>query len=235
MRVLHVCSELYPLLKTGGLADVLGALPKAQIEVGIDARILIPAFPAIRQGLPDTVLVAQTDSFVGPINVHLSHYDGVPVYMIEAPGLYDRPGSPYHDQSLYAYGDNHLRFALLGWVACEMAKGLDRQWRAELVHAHDWHAGLACAYLAANGMPARSIFTVHNLAYQGLFSAHHMQALRLPDHFFQPYGLEFYGQLSFLKAGLYYADHITAVSPTYAQEITRNRCWAGWRVKWRKA
>lgn len=120
-----------------------------------------------------------------------------------------------------AYSDNHRRFALLGWIACELAKGLDRYWRPQVVHAHDWHAGLACAYLAANGHPARSIFTVHNLAYQGLFSAHHVAELWLPPSFYNVYGLEFYGQMSFLKAGLYYADHITAVSPTYAREITR--------------
>ncbi len=117
--------------------------------------------------------------------------------------------------------DNHRRFALLGWMACELAKGLDRYWRPQLVHAHDWHAGLSCAYLAANGHPARSVFTVHNLAYQGLFSAHHVTELWLPASFYDVYGLEFYGQMSFLKAGLFYADHVTAVSPTYAREITR--------------
>ena len=83
------------------------------------------------------------------------------------PRLYDRPGSPYHDQSMYAYPDNHRRFALLGWMACELAKGLDRYWRPQLVHAHDWHAGLTCAYLAANGHPARSVFTVHNRPIRG--------------------------------------------------------------------
>ncbi|MNN07193.1 Glycogen synthase [compost metagenome] len=143
------------------------------------------------------------------------------IYLIDAPWLYERPGSPYHDQSMNAYSDNHRRFALLGWMACELAKGLDRYWRPQVVHAHDWHAGLACAYLAANGHPARSVFTVHNLAYQGLFSAHHVPELWLPPSFFNIYGLEFYGQMSFLKAGLFYADHITAVSPTYAREITR--------------
>lgn len=122
---------------------------------------------------------------------------------------------------MYAYPDNHRRFALLGWMACELAKGLDRYWRPQLVHAHDWHAGLTCAYLAANGHPARSVFTVHNLAYQGLFSAHHVTELWLPASFYDVYGLEFYGQMSFLKAGLFYADHVTAVSPTYAREITR--------------
>ncbi len=112
------------------------------------------------------------------------------------------------------------RFALLGWVACEMACGLDPFWRPDIVHAHDWHAGLAPAYMRARGNPAKSVFTVHNLAYQGLFYAHHMDDIGLPWSFFDVNGLEFNGQISYLKAGLYYADHITAVSPTYAREIT---------------
>ena len=118
------------------------------------------------------------------------------------------------------YPDNVLRFALLSWVAAELAGGLDPFWRPEIVHAHDWHAGLTPAYLAARGNPARSVFTVHNIAYQGLFLARHMAEIALPWSFFQMHGVEFKGQISFLKAGLYFADHITTVSPTYAREIT---------------
>lgn len=221
MQVLHVCSEMFPLLKTGGLADVVGALPAAEIAEGADVRVLLPGFTDVFKGIPDTAMVAEIDSFAGRVGLRYGVYQGVGVYLIDAPWLYDRPGSPYHDQSMYAYADNHLRFALLGWMACELAKGLDRYWRPELVHAHDWHAGLACAYLAANGYPARAMFTVHNLAYQGLFSAHHVSELWLPPAFYNVYGLEFHGQMSYLKAGLFYADHITAVSPTYAREITR--------------
>jgi starch synthase len=113
-----------------------------------------------------------------------------------------------------------LRFALLGWVGSEMASGLDPFWRPDVVHAHDWHAGLTPAYLAARGRPAKSVFTVHNLAYQGMFYSWHMNDIELPWSFYNMHGLEFNGQISFLKAGLYYADHITAVSPTYAREIT---------------
>ncbi len=229
MQVLHVCSEMFPLLKTGGLADVVGALPAAQIAEGADVRVLLPAFPDVRNGIPDTSLVAEIDSFAGRVGLRYGTYHGVGIYLIDAPWLYDRPGSPYHDQSMYAYPDNHRRFALLGWMACELAKGLDRYWRPQLVHAHDWHAGLTCAYLAANGHPARSVFTVHNLAYQGLFSAHHVTELWLPASFYDVYGLEFYGQMSFLKAGLFYADHVTAVSPTYAREITGRSSDMVWR------
>lgn len=221
MRVLHVCSELFPLLKTGGLADVIGALPAAQLAEGADVRIILPAFPDLHRGIPETVLVREIDTFAGRVALRYGHYRGIGIYLIDAPALYDRAGSPYHDASLYAYSDNYLRFALLGWMACELACGLDGYWRPEVVHAHDWHAGLTCAYLAARGRPARSVFTVHNLAYQGLFSADHLSELHLPAEFFQIYGLEFYGQISYLKAGLFFADHVTTVSPTYAKEITQ--------------
>ena len=221
MQVLHVCSEMFPLLKTGGLADVLGALPAAQIAGGVDTRVLLPAFPDIRRGIPDAKVVTRRETFAGRITLLFGHYNGVGIYLIDAPHLYDRPGSPYHDTNLYAYTDNVMRFALLGWVGAEMAVGLDPFWRPNVVHAHDWHAGLAPAYLAAKGPPAKSEFTVHNLAYQGMYYAHHMNDIDLPWSFFNMHGLEFNGQISFLKAGLYYADHITAVSPTYAREITQ--------------
>lgn len=220
MQVLHVCSEIFPLLKTGGLADVIGALPAAQIAEGANVRVLLPAFPDLKKGIVDTQKVAALHTFAGYAELHFGQFNGVGIYLIDAPGLYDRPGSPYHDESQYAYTDNYLRFALLGWVGCEIACGLDAHWRPDIVHAHDWHAGLTCAYLAARGRPAKSVFTVHNLAYQGLFSAQHMAQIQLPRSFFNMYGLEFYNQISYLKAGLFYADHITAVSPTYAKEIT---------------
>lgn len=220
MQVLHVGTEMFPLLKTGGLGDVIGALPQAQNSAGIEARLLLPGFPAFLSGIKETVLLADLHTFAGPVSLRYGHYSGLNIYLIDAPHLYDRPGSPYHDSHQQPYGDNHLRFALLGWIACEIACGLDPDWRPNILHAHDWHAGLACAYLAARGCPAHSVFTVHNLAYQGLFSRHHLAEIELPDHFFQIYGLEYYGQISYLKAGLYYADHITTVSPTYAKEIT---------------
>lgn len=220
MQVLHVCSEIFPLLKTGGLADVVGALPAVQIAEGTDTRVLIPAFPALKKGIPNTQVVAKMQTFAGEVELLFGHFNGVGIYLIDAPGLYERPGSPYHDESQFAYTDNYLRFALLGWVGCELGCGLDSHWRPDVVHAHDWHAGLTCAYLAARGRPAKSVFTVHNLAYQGLFKAHHLEEIQLPQSFFNMHGLEFFGQISYLKAGLFYADHITAVSPTYAREIT---------------
>lgn len=131
MQVLHVCSEMFPLLKTGGLADVIGALPAAQIADGVDARVLLPAFPDIRRGVTDAQVVSRRDTFAGHITLLFGHYNGVGIYLIDAPHLYDRPGSPYHDTNLFAYTDNVLRFALLGWVGAEMASGLDPFWRPD--------------------------------------------------------------------------------------------------------
>lgn len=184
-------------------------------------RVLLPAFPDLRKGVPDSRVVKEFDALSRHGVLLYGRFNGVGIYLIDIPDLYDRHGSPYHDQDQFAYMDNYLRFAILGWVGAEMATGLDPAWRPDIVHAHDWHAGLTCAYLAAKGRPAKSVFTVHNLAYQGLFSPRHLPELQLPDDFFQTYGFEFYGQISYMKAGLFYADHVTTVSPTYAREITQ--------------
>ncbi len=221
MKVLHVCSELYPLLKTGGLADVMGALPFAQNDIGMDVRIVVPAYPAMLRGIPETVVVNEFHHFfAGYIRLLYGKYKGIGVYLIDAPQLYAREGNPYHDPWYNDYGDNYKRFALLSWVGAELATGLDPWWHAEVVHAHDWHAGLTAAYLENKGRPAKSVFTVHNLAYAGFFSYHHLFEIGLPTSMFNVNGLEFYGQISYLKAGLYYSDAVTAVSPTYAKEIT---------------
>lgn len=221
MRVLHVASEYYPLLKTGGLADVVGALPAAQNALGDDARVLLPGFPAIIASLPKPDVVANIDSFYGPVRLlYGKTAAGVALYVIDAPQLYDRPGNPYHDAGQVPYADNIQRFALLGWMAAQLAQGIDHFWRPEVVHAHDWHAGLAPAYLEAVGRPAKSVFTIHNLAYQGLFPAQSLTLLDLPEYFFDMNGIEFHGQLSFMKAGIFFADHVTTVSPSYAGEIT---------------
>ncbi|WP_144154195.1 glycogen synthase GlgA [Paraburkholderia sp. BCC1885] len=228
IRALHVASELYPLLKTGGLADVAGALPPALIERGADVRVLLPGFPAVLAGLSELRTVAQLGRrFDAP---HVTLLQGtlpssdLVVYVIRADTLYDRPGNPYLDAEHVPYGDNAQRFALLGWTAAQLAQQIDPQWSPQIVHAHDWHAGLAPAYLRAAERQqgrtlAHSIFTVHNLAYQGVFPAHLFGQLGLPADFFHMQGIEFYGQLSFLKAGLFYSDRITTVSPTYAREI----------------
>ncbi len=230
MRVLQVSAELFPLLKTGGLADVAGALPAALAAIGQDVRVLLPGFPAIFAGLGDTTEVTSFEAPWGERAVlRIGRLaadgipDGLPVYVIDAPALYDRPGNPYENRQRQPYDDNHRRFALLGWAAARLAQGLDPLWQPEVVHAHDWHAGLAPAYMAAaphtDGPRVGSVYTVHNLAYQGLFPEWHFGGLGLPARMFQLDGLEYHGQVSFMKAGLFFADRITTVSPTYAREI----------------
>ncbi len=223
MKVLHVASEMFPLLKTGGLADVIGALPYAQLRSELDVRVLLPAYPAVMSTLSDkdNQLVASFDTFAGQVNLRYIQYAGLGLYLLDAPHLFSRQGNPYHDANYRDYADNFLRFALLGYVGAEIASGRDDWWRPDVVHAHDWHAGLTCAYLKARQSSVKSVFTIHNIAYQGLFSAHHLSDIQLPQAFFSMEGLEFNGQLSYLKAGIYYADQVTTVSPTFAREITR--------------
>jgi starch synthase len=148
-------------------------------------------------------------------------YTRVPAYVIDAPFLYRRGGGPYQDRHGAEWADNLQRFGLLGWVAAQLAQGqLDPDWHAEVVHAHDWHAALSCAYLHAHPAgEAASVFTVHNLAFQGLFPHDDWALLGLSSRYMSPSALEFHGQLSFMKAGLKFADRVTTVSPTYAREI----------------
>jgi starch synthase len=230
MRILQVSAEIFPLLKTGGLADVAAALPLALNRSGGDVRVLLPGFPAVLAGLADATEVA---NFVSPWGDTVQVLHGrlpaltdaetgaaLHAYVLEAPHLFDRPGNPYEDAQRQPYADNHRRFATLSWAAARLAHGLDESWSPQVVHSHDWHAGLTPAMLLHwHGPHVPSVFTVHNLAYQGLFGAQHFAELGLPASTYQAEGLEFYGQVSFMKAGLYFADHITTVSPTYAQEI----------------
>ncbi len=222
MRVAYVSTEVFPALKTGGLADVKAALPGALIAAGADVRLLLPAFPAFEAAIEGAQPVVRLQSPVGNCAVQIVRgvLGGVPAYLIEAAGLFARPGNPYVDAAGRDWPDNHLRFALLGWVAARFADGSIDDWRPDIVHGHDWHAGLAPAYLAARGgdRPA-SVFTVHNLGYQGEFPAETFADLALPADFYSLYGIEFYGKVNFMKAGLHYADRIATVSPSYAREI----------------
>ena len=176
MRVLQVCAEIFPLLKTGGLADVCGALPGALAQRGCDVRVLVPAFPAMLRGVPDARPVAGATGLPGGARLLRGTLPGtaVPLYLIDAPALYAREGNPYANEAGEAYADNHRRFALLGRFGALLADGLDPSWSAQVVHGHDWHAGLAPAYLRAAQLQtgrrrAGSVHTVHNLAFQGTF------------------------------------------------------------------
>ncbi len=233
MRVLHVAAEVFPLVKTGGLADVVGALPQALRRRGADVRLLLPGYPAIADALPNPKTIVELGPLFGAgrVALRLGEMPGseVPAYVVDAPWLYRRAGGPYQAGDGSEWPDNLQRFALLGWMAAHVAGGeLDRDWQPTLLHAHDWHAAMACAYLAAHpGNTVPSVFTVHNLAYQGVFPAGDFAQLGLPPHFMQSHGIEYHGQLSFMKAGLKYARRITTVSPTYAREIATHEFGCG--------
>ncbi|MES2959736.1 MAG: glycogen synthase GlgA [Pseudomonadota bacterium] len=237
-RVLHVGAEIFPLVKTGGLADVMGALPVALVPAGADARVLLPALAPLRAAMRDARVVAHIELPWGGEAAELLRgrldvpaLAGLEVYLLRHDGLYARSGTPYGDGSGKPFADNQRRFAALGLAAARLAEGLDAAWTAQIVHGHDWHAGLAPAYLAharlAGKTRAASVFTVHNLAYQGLFPPAAFTELGLPAEAYAPHGVEFHHQLSFMKAGLHYADRVTTVSPTYAREIQGHELGCG--------
>ncbi len=226
MNIVHAAAEIHPLVKTGGLADVVAALPPALLRAGADARVIVPGYPAIMRALHAAHAVTEFGPrFNAPqVTLRYGRLEGVAVgaYVIDAPALYDRAGGPYDAADGWAYGDNLQRFALLGYAAAKLGAGADPLWRPDVVHAHDWHAGLAPAYMAADpANTAKSVFTIHNLAYQGNFWEGEFHKLGLPDAFMRPYGgMEFWRQVSFMKAGIVFGRRIGTVSPTYAREIT---------------
>jgi starch synthase len=232
MRVLSVAAELYPLIKTGGLADVAGALPGALAPLGIEVRSLLPAYPVVRETLaatgrgPGRIAAELPGLPGGPGRVRLVDYRSRALYLLEAPALFDRPGNPYAGPDGADWPDNGLRFGALAWAGAALARGADPDWRPAVVHAHDWQAGLLPAYLglgagprAAGGLRPRTVMTIHNLAFQGQFPPALVEPLGLPAAALRLAGLEYYGSLGFLKAGIFYADALTTVSPTYALEI----------------
>ena len=232
LRILHVAAEIYPLVKTGGLADVVAALPSALAARGLEARILVPGLPNILNGVVGLKRVMRFGPAFGAavINLRLGYMpdSGLPVYVIDAPFLYRRSANPYLGPDGRDWHDNHRRFALLGWVAAHLASGeLDRRWIPDLVHYHDWHAGLAPAYIAQSpALSTATVFTIHNLAFHGLFPLDCHSDLGLLTSGAMQSGIEFHGQLSFMKAALVHAKRINAVSPTYAREICAAD--AGW-------
>ncbi len=230
LRVLHAAAEIFPLVKTGGLADVIGALPPALATAGADVRLLLPGMPAILDAISRPRKIFEGGPLFGAarVTLRLGRFKNsvkggdVQAYVLDAPWLYARSGGPYQGPDGKPWADNLQRFALLGWAAAHLAAGdLDPAWRPDILHAHDWHAALGCSYLRMNPEAhARSVFTIHNLAYQGLFAQDDFGLLGLPQRCMRPDGLEFHGQLSFIKGGLVHADRLTTVSPTYAREIT---------------
>lgn len=221
VSVLAVASEVYPLLKTGGLADVTGALPQALAAEGIDVRTLVPGYPAVLRDIDESNVVRQFAMLHGgPARVLEARVAGARMFVLDAPQLFDRPGNPYVASDGKPWADNASRFAALAQAGATIARDGIGDFQPQVVHAHDWQAGLLPAYLHFMPPPRpRSVMTIHNLAFQGLFPASVFASLELPDQAFGIDGLEYYGDIGYLKAGIAFADSVTTVSPTYAAEI----------------
>ena len=221
MKVLFVASECAPFIKTGGLADVIGAVPKALAAAGTDVKVLIPAYPALHglAGGGRTVKVLD-HLFGGQAEVRAIHAEGLDVLLLVAPHLYDRDGNIYLDPDGQDWPDNHLRFAALGYAGAELALDGADGWMPDVVNVHDWQAGLLPAYLSQSGrISPPVVMTIHNIAFQGLFDASELANLKLNGEMFAADAVEYYGKISFLKAGLALSDRITTVSPSYACEL----------------
>jgi starch synthase len=223
LRVLFVTTEMDDFVRVGGLAAVSAALPRALRPWG-DVRILLPGYRDVVEQFLHIQVVGQCPPLADMPACELgltATKDGLPVYVLLCPRLYDRPGNPYGDPSGRDWPDNDVRFGRFASAAAQLAAGtLDKNWAADLVHANDWQAALVPAYLAWNAVNIPSILTIHNLAYQGLFPKESLRRIGAPEASFHVDGLEFYDKLSFLKGGIVYASHLTTVSETYAKEIT---------------
>jgi starch synthase len=221
IRVLSVASEIYPIIKTGGLADVTGALPIALEAEGIETRTLVPGYPAVMGALdrPEQLL-DWPNFFGGPARLLSGSSGALDLFVLDAPHLFGRPGNPYLSPEGIDWPDNGLRFAALARIAADIGVGIVQSFVPNVVHGHDWQAALAPAYLHYGGQPRPgTIITIHNLAYQGRFPRQLLQEIGLPAASFAMDGVEYYGDIGFLKGGLQFADCISTVSPTYAIEI----------------
>ncbi|MCI4678714.1 glycogen synthase GlgA [Rhodoblastus acidophilus] len=229
VTALSVAPEIYPLIKTGGLADVAGALPGALAAEHVALRTLCPGYRPVLAALKKAEAVAHFDDlFGGPARLLAARAAGLDLFALDAPHLYDRDGGPYGGHDGRDFPDNALRFAALAKVGALLGQGLVEGFAPQVVHAHDWQAGLTAAYLHYSGKPRPgAVMTAHNLAFQGQFPAEIFGALGLPPQAFSIEGVEYYGGVGFLKAGLQLSDRITTVSPTYAQEIQQGHSGMG--------
>jgi starch synthase len=221
IEVLSVTSEIYPLIKTGGLADVAGALPGALATAGVSMRTLVPGYPAVLGRMEEGREVAHFSDLFGVTGrLVAGRVAGLDLIVLDAPALFDRPGNPYMGPEGWDWPDNWRRFAALSWVASELGLGLVEGYRPQVIHAHDWQAGLVPAYVKFGpSSTLKTVMTVHNMAFQGTFGADIFWQLRLPPHAFSVFGVEYYGGVGYLKSGVECADVVTTVSPTYAAEI----------------
>jgi len=220
MRVLFAAAECEPFIKTGGLADVVGALPKALVSQGIDTRVLLPAYGNLNLDWSSFKTIATFDDiFGGAVTLRSGQADGLSLILLDAPHLFARTGNPYVREDGTDWPDNALRFAGLSWIAAHIAANGVDGWAPDILHVHDWHTGLAPVYLNTMKANAASVMTIHNIAYQGLFPGIMRTTLGLPKTGFADGHYNHYGQVSFLKAGITGAGRVTTVSPAYADEL----------------
>ncbi len=223
IRALAVASEISPLIKTGGLADVAGALPAALLAEGVDTVTLVPGYPKVLAALREARSIHDfSEYFGGPARLLAAKSVGLDLFVLDAPHLYLREGGPYGSHDGVDYPDNAFRFAALARLASSIAQGMLQDYLPDVLHVHDWPAALAPAYLHYAEPGARrppTVLTIHNIAFQGKFPKSVLGALGLPPESFAIDGVEFYGGVGFLKAGLQFADRITTVSPSYSAEI----------------
>ncbi|RED14075.1 glycogen synthase GlgA [Pontivivens insulae] len=213
MKVLSVASEVYPLIKTGGLADVAGALPSALAPQGVEMRTLVPGYPKVMDALDQ---IGAEVAFEGG-RILTAKGGGLDLFVLDWPSLFKREGGPYSGTDGNDFGDNPARFAALSRAAIAIARGAVT-WQPDLIHAHDWQAALVPVY-ARYQADIPTVLTIHNIAFQGRYSGDIFSDLGLPEAAYGMDGLEYYGDVSFLKGGLATANAITTVSPTYAREI----------------
>lgn len=232
MNVLFATSECFPLIKTGGLADVAGSLTAALQRAGVQVTLIMPAYRSVRQKLPaPSASYRIDDAFVAEDLVVLEHQlpeDGTRLLLVDCPSLYDRPAGPYVDADGADWPDNALRFGMFCRAVVALLAGRSTlQETFTVVHCNDWQTGLIPAFIRHESLPVKSVLTIHNLAYQGIFPREEFDRMALPDEWWAYDKAEFYGNFSFLKAGIVYADAVTTVSPTYAAEILHEPAAAG--------
>jgi starch synthase len=223
MRILFATPEVSDFVQVGGLAAVSAALPRALRGLA-DIRVVIPGYSEVIARLENLTILGRCPAYAGLPSFEVGFgraADGLPYYVVVCPGLFERTGSPYGDERGVDWNDNDVRFATFSYAAAQIARGsIDKSWSTDLVHANDWQCALIPGYLEWSHSKIPSVFTIHNLAYQGVFDRNSLPKLGIPDASFHMDGVEFYDRLSFIKAGLVYASHLTTVSQTYAREIT---------------
>ncbi|MFY9327196.1 MAG: glycogen synthase GlgA [Georgfuchsia sp.] len=242
MRILFVTPEIAPWVKTGGLGDMAASFAPALRDEGIDVRVLVPCYPALKMFFPDAPVVAELNNLGGELPDSVlraaTTAAGVPLLLLDNAACYQRSGNPYLGPDDHDWPDNDIRFGLLSRTAAWLGSdACTLDWRCDIVHCNDWQTGLAPAYL--HYLPqrrARSVVTVHNLAFQGIFEKLSLARVGLPGQAWHLGSVEYHGQLSFLKAGLQHADAITTVSPSYAKEIRTDEggMGLGGLLRWRR-